>query len=168
MANRDAVGLEGPAFPMTVERGKVREFARATQSSAPAYRDEPAPPVPPTFLMTMAFWSPPEAGDVWQRVGIDLRRLLHGEQEFRFPKGPPRAGARLSAKTRVESVAEKEGKRGGSMTFVVTVTEFRDESGEVVAESRSTAIETGRAPTPSAPPSDHTSASPSNYAEDPR
>ena len=147
MANKDAVGLEGPAFPMAVERGKVREFARATQSTSAAYRDDPAPPVPPTFLMTMAFWSPPEAGELWNQVGMDLRRLLHGEQEFRFPKGPPRAGTQLTAKTRVESVTEKEGKRGGSMTFAVTVTEFRDESGEVVAEARSTAIETGRAPT---------------------
>lgn len=147
MANKDAVGLEGPAFAMAVERGKVREFARATQSRNPAYLEDPAPPVTPTFLMTMAFWSPPEAGELWHQLGIDLRRLLHGEQEFRFPKGPPRAGAQLTAKTRVESVTEKEGKRGGTMTFAVTVTEFRDESGEVVAEARSTAIETGRAPT---------------------
>ena len=33
------------------------------------------------------------------------------------------------------------------MTFVVTVTEFRDESGKLVAEARSTAIETGKPPT---------------------
>jgi hypothetical protein len=32
------------------------------------------------------------------------------------------------------------------MTFVVTVTEFRDAAGELVAEARSTAIETGKAP----------------------
>ena len=30
------------------------------------------------------------------------------------------------------------------MTFVITVTEFRDESGTLVAEARSTAIETGQ------------------------
>jgi hypothetical protein len=33
------------------------------------------------------------------------------------------------------------------MTFVVTVQEFRDEGGNVVAELRSTAIETGKPPT---------------------
>jgi hypothetical protein len=32
------------------------------------------------------------------------------------------------------------------MRFVVTVQEFRDEEGNLVAESRSTVIETGRAP----------------------
>ena len=48
---------------------------------------------------------------------------------------------------RVAEVYAKEGKRGGTMTFVVTVQEFRNESGELVAEMRSTAIETGKPPT---------------------
>ena len=46
--------------------------------------------------------------------------------------------------TRVADIYEKEGKRGGTMTFVVTVTEFRDEAGILVAEAKSTAIETGK------------------------
>ena len=43
-----------------------------------------------------------------------------------FPGPPPAAGAELTAQTRVAEIYEKEGKRGGTMTFVVTVTEFRD------------------------------------------
>ena len=146
MANKDAVGKQGPAFDMAVERGKVREFARATQSGAPEYLDDPAPPIPPTFLTTSTFWQPPDAGSLWRDINIDLRRLLHGEQEYVFPSGPPRSGTTLTAQTRVESVYEKEGKRGGTMTFVVTVTDFTDEQGTVVAQARSTAIETGRPP----------------------
>ena len=34
----------------------------------------------------------------------------------------------------------------GNNNFVITVTEFRDDDGRLVAEARSTAIETGRAP----------------------
>lgn len=146
MANKEAVGKQGPAFDMAVERGKVREFARATKSDNAEYLDDPAPPVPPTFLTTSSFWAPPEAGLLWKEVDIDLRRLLHGEQEYVFPDGPPRAGVVLTAQSRVESIYEKEGKRGGTMTFVVTVTDFTDETGKVVAQARSTAIETGRPP----------------------
>lgn len=146
MANKEAVGKQGPAFDMAVERGKVREFARATKSDNAEYLDDPAPPVPPTFLTTSSFWQPPEAGVLWRELDIDLRRLLHGEQEYVFPNGPPRAGTTLTAQSRVESVFEKEGKRGGTMTFVVTVTDFTDPSGQVVAQARSTAIETERAP----------------------
>lgn len=146
MANKEAVGKEGPAYEMAVERGKIREFARATKADWAGYFDSETPPVPPTFLTTAQFWQPPEAGALWRELDIDLRRLLHGEQEYVFPNGPPRAGVKLTAQTRVESVFEKEGKRGGSMTFVITVTDFRDPSGEVVAQARSTAIETGRPP----------------------
>jgi hydroxyacyl-ACP dehydratase HTD2-like protein with hotdog domain len=75
-----------------------------------------------------------------------MRRVLHGGQEFIFHGPPPRAGTKLTAQTRIEDIYEKEGKRGGTMTFVVGVTEFRDEQGNLVAESRGTTIETGRAP----------------------
>lgn len=146
MANKDAVGLEGPAFDMTVERGKVREFALATQSAHPEYLQEPEPPVPPTFLTTASFWQPPEASRLWRELDIDGRRLLHGEQEYVFFGQPPRAGTELRARTRVEEIYEKEGKRGGTMTFVITVTDFHNVAGELVAQARSTAIETAKAP----------------------
>ena len=77
-------------------------------------------------------------------VGLDLRRLLHGSQEYIFHGPPPRAGDELTFQTRVDAIYEKEGKRGGAMTFVETVTEFRDTEGRLVAEARSTAIETGK------------------------
>ena len=81
------------------------------------------------------------------QVGIDLKRLLHGGQEYVFHGVPPRAGTELTMQTRIDKIYEKEGKRGGTMTFVETVTEFRDPDGKLVAEARSTAIETGQAPT---------------------
>ena len=146
MANKDAVGLEGPVFPMTIERGKVREFARATQSRNPDYFEDPQPPIPPTFLTTVSFWQPPEAAQLFQKIDIDGRRLLHGEQEYVFSGQPPHAGDELTARTRVEEIYEKEGKRGGTMTFVVTVTDFCNPNGEVVAQARSTAIETAKPP----------------------
>jgi hypothetical protein len=146
VANKNAVGLEGPKFEMAVECGKVREFARATQSHNGGYFDVDDPVVPPTFLTSVSFWQPPEASSLWQELDIDGRRLLHGEQEYVFFGTPPRAGQRLTAQTHVEEIYEKEGKRGGTMTFVVTVTDFRTLDGDLVAQARSTAIETGKAP----------------------
>jgi hypothetical protein len=133
MVNKGAVGQTGEAFDMVVERGKEREFARATKS-------------PPTFLVSSVFWAPPGAAR-WGDLKLDMRRVLDGGREFVFHGPPPAAGTKLTAQTRVEDIYEKEGKRGGTMTFVVTVQEFRNESGELVAEMRSTAIETGKPPT---------------------
>ena len=43
MVNKGAVGQTGEAFEMLVERGKEREFARATKSQNPEYLDDPVP-----------------------------------------------------------------------------------------------------------------------------
>ena len=145
MVDTSAVGATDDPFAMTVERGKIREFAKATMSENPDYLDAPSPPIEPTFLTSVSFWSPP-GRSVFSKVKMDLRRLLHGGQEYIFHGPPPHAGEELTVQTRVDEIYEKEGKRGGSMTFVVTVTEFRDASGTLRAEARSTAIETGKPP----------------------
>jgi len=138
-------GNRGKPFRVVVEEGKVREFARAVKSSNPAYMDGPQATSPPTFLASSTFWQRPE-NSPWGDTRLNWHRLLHGEQEFVFHGPPPAAGTELTAEARIHRVYEKEGKRGGTMTFVETVTEFRDSSGEMVAEARSTIIETGQAP----------------------
>jgi len=146
MVDKSKVGLRDDPATMPIERGKVREFARACMSSNPAYVDAPSPVSPPTFLTTVNFWMGSGTSPLAQ-LDIDLRRLLHGGQEYVFHGPPPRAGTELTFQTRVDQIYEKEGRRGGTMTFVETVTEFRDPAGTLVAEARSTAIETGQAPT---------------------
>ncbi len=138
-------GNRGKPFRVVVEEGKVREFARAVKSSNPAYMDGPQATSPPTFLASSTFWQRPE-NSPWGETRLNWHRILHGEQEFVFHGPPPAAGTELTAEARIHRVYEKEGKRGGTMTFVETVTEFRDSSGEMVAEARSTIIETGQAP----------------------
>ena len=139
-------GHRGKPFRLVVEEGKVREFARAVKSSNPAYVGEgPQATSPATFLASSAFWQGPEHSP-WGDAALNWERILHGEQEFVFPGPPPAAGTELTAEARIDRVYEKEGKRGGAMTFVELVTEYRDASGTVVAESRSTIIETSQAP----------------------
>lgn len=146
MSVNDDTGPEPTSYTMPVERGKIREFARATGSDAPEYVGEPEPSIPPTFLRTAAFWQPADAVSPLAGVGLNLSRILHGEQEYVLPGPPPRAGAVLTVKPRLESIAEKKGKRGGKMRFIAVVEDFTDEDGQLVAQSRSTLIETGKAP----------------------
>ena len=131
-------------FAMAVERGKIHEFARATGATNPAYFSE-HPPVPPTFLISAAHWRPPGTPPPYEAIGMDLRRVLHGEQEFRFHGPPVRAPATLTVEVRLESLTAKEGRRGGLMRVAQIVSEFSDEDGRVVAEAISTTLETGPA-----------------------
>lgn len=141
-------GNRGKPFRVVVEEGKVREFARAVKSSNPAYVAEGQPQAtsPVTFLASSVFWQGSPEASPWGDAELNWERILHGEQEFVFPGPPPAAGTELTAEARIDRVYEKEGKRGGTMTFVDAVTEYRDPSGAVVAESRSTIIETSQAP----------------------
>jgi hydroxyacyl-ACP dehydratase HTD2-like protein with hotdog domain len=76
-------------------------------------------------------------------VPFDLKRVLHGEQEYDF-FAPIRVGDVLTAVSTIVDVYEKPGKRGGSMSFVVTETEYRDQQGTLVARARHVTIETGQ------------------------
>jgi hypothetical protein len=50
----------------------------------------------------------------------------------------------LTAGCTIVAVYEKPGKRGGSMNFAVTETEYKNAKGEVVARARHITIETGQ------------------------
>jgi hypothetical protein len=138
--DRSLIGVWGPASTMRIELGKVREFAKAVKDPNSRYYQEAIAIAPPTFLMTMAHWIG-DLGETRSAVKLDYRRLLHGEQEFEYVR-PIRPGDVLSFRSRTKDVFEKPGKRGGKMLFVIAETEYRNERGEVVAYTRSTAIET--------------------------
>jgi acyl dehydratase len=147
MIDASALGKLGTPFELDVERGKVREFARAVRASHRAYFDGDAPLAPPTFLTTSFFWEEHVPGaNPWHAVKMDQRRGMHAEQEYLFHGPPPRAGARLLARSRISDVFSKQGKRGGVLHFAVMVTEFRDRAGTLVAEAKMTGVETEKPP----------------------
>ena len=134
MVDRSALGATGTPFVLEVERGKLREFARATFG-------EPTDIAPPTFLTTAFHWQSGDS-DPWDRVRMDPSRGLHAEQEFVFHGPPPRAGDRLIGTSRITEIYDKTNRAGKTLTFVVMVTEFRDDAGTLVAESILTGVET--------------------------
>ena len=147
MADKSDIGKVGKPITIRIEAGKIREFAKSIKDPNPLYSDENAAKAeiggvmpPPTFLMTLAHW---DEGEGRPHVQMDLRRVLHGEQEFEYLK-PIYAGDVLTAVTKVTDVFEKTGGRCGTMTFVVMDTEFTNQKGEKVAVSRSVTIETGQ------------------------
>jgi acyl dehydratase len=145
--DKSYIGKTSEPVVMHIERGKIREFAKAIKDDDPLYFDEALatkeaggimPPV--TFLQTVNHW---DDGRGRLRLPFDLKRVLHGEQEYEFLK-PIHAGDVLTAVSRIVDIYEKPGKRGGSMNFAVTETEYKNERGELVARARHITIETGQ------------------------
>jgi len=146
--DKSIIGKTGKSFTVPIEWSKVREFARAIRDPNPLYFDPELAkkecggiPVPPTFLQVAAFWM---GEDSMPTANFDLRRILHGEQDFEFLK-PVFVGDVLTGTSRIADVYEKEGGRGGKMTFMVTEIEYKNQQGEVVAYARGTLVETGQA-----------------------
>ena len=138
--NKGVVGKEYAPFVVTVERGKIKEFARAIGDLNPFYLDDRVGQAsewgdiiaPPTFATTFRDESASEA--FFRDLGIDISRVLHGEQEFELVR-PIQPGHSYLCRSRIVDIYEKTGK-SGPMAFVVRETAITDRANEIVGTMR--------------------------------
>ena len=69
---------------------------------------------------------------------------LHAEQHYKYHR-PLRVGDVLTATTTPGERWEKQGRRAGTLVFSESITEYRDQDGELVVTARSVAVRTERA-----------------------
>lgn len=146
MIDRSAIGYTFPPHSADVEAGRLRLFAKATGETRPEYVDEeaaraaghPGLLAPPTFAVCLLLEVPDPFA--WLReLGIDLRKMLHAAQGFKY-FAPIYAGDRLNFASRIGNVFQK---KDGALTFVVKDTEVTNQKGERVAELRATLVVRG-------------------------
>ena len=143
MIDKKYIGHRQPAFAVPVEASRLRFFAKATGQADPVYSDEsaardaghPALPVPPTFLFCLEMESPDPAA-VRNLLGLDYRRLLHGEQSFTY-HAAAHAGDTLRFEQRIEDIYDK---KGGALEFVVRLTRVTNQRGEHVADLKGVTV----------------------------
>ncbi|MFI6648050.1 MaoC family dehydratase N-terminal domain-containing protein [Streptomyces sp. NPDC050529] len=129
------IGSRTPAFSTEVERGRLRFFARAIGQTDAIYSDLAAAgaaghrdlPVPPTFLFCLEMDNPGR-GRFLADLGVDVRTILHGGQEFAY-RATAYAGDILTFSTVVRDVYAK---KGGALQFIVRDTHVTRD-GEPVA-----------------------------------
>ena len=68
---------------------------------------------------------------------------LHAEQHFEYHRHP-KPGDVLQATTKPGKTWEKEGKRSGKLVFTESVTEYRDQNGELVITATGVGVRTER------------------------
>jgi hypothetical protein len=164
----DVVAVE--RFP--IEAGHILMFARAIGDPNPIYADEEHAAgtevggiiAPPTFAQASAQFDSdyilrPKIGQPWfgsGREATGLRREgsgggggasamgsgLHAEQHFEYHRHL-KPGDVLSATSREGDRWEKEG-RSGKLVFSETITEYRDQNGELVITARGVGVRTER------------------------
>jgi len=139
MADRSLIGKPLDEFPLPVDRSKVREFARALFDDDPVYERRDAR-APLTFSAASMHFR--DDLQVFDDLGLDLRRVLHGETTWEY-LAPVTVGDELVAHRRIADIATRPGKRGGDMTLVTFEIEFVNQRGETVMRERDVIIETG-------------------------
>lgn len=127
----------GRTFPSTrpylVAEEKVREFAAAVGFS---YGDAPVVSVPPTFPIVLAGQSMNEFLDA---LGLDLSRIVHGEQRFAYER-PLAVGDVLTSTLTVASLRQV-----GDNDIIGTSTAVSDASGALVCTATATLVHRGQA-----------------------
>ena len=139
--NKGLVGKEFPPYAVTVERGRIKEFARALGDPNPFYLDDRVGAAsewgdliaPPTFAVTFRDETVDTAA-LLRELGTDISRVLHGEQEFEIHR-PLQPGQTYLCRTKVVDLYEKSGK-SGPMAFMVRETAVTDRTNELVASVR--------------------------------
>jgi acyl dehydratase len=143
MVDRTHIGRTLPPHSANVEAGRLRLFAKAIGETRPEYIDDgaaraaghPSLPAPPTYVLCLDF-DLPDPYAWFAEFGIDLARVLHGAQSFRY-FALIYAGDRLTFASRIEDVFQK---RNGALTFVIKETDVTNQHGVRVAELRATIV----------------------------
>ena len=138
--NKSVIGKEYPPFVVTVERGRIKEFARAIGDLNPFYLDDRVGQAsewgdiiaPPTFTTT--FRDDGATETFLRDLGVDISRVLHGEQEFEMAR-PIQPGQTYLCRSRIVDIYEKTGK-SGPMAFVQRETAITDRQNEIVGTMR--------------------------------
>jgi acyl dehydratase len=145
-------GTKLAEFEFPVERGKIKEFVNAICDPNPVYRDREYARrkgfddvlMPVTFPASFPHHLGSENFilEVSLKLGMDPAKSVHGETEMFFQR-PICAGECLRAEMVVGEIYEKEGKRGGKMTFVEIEFKFYDAEDKPVIVMRNIHIERG-------------------------
>ena len=137
-------GKSYPPFEYEVGREKIREYAGAVGEDNRVYHDREAARAagfrdvvaPPMFAVVYSTGSV-APGVLDPELGIDLRRMLHGSQEFVWGE-PVCAGDTISTTTTLEDLYERDG-----MEFYVFESVSTNQDGREVARGTWTNIVRG-------------------------
>jgi acyl dehydratase len=130
-------------FWVEVDPDRLHAFAQATGQTNPQYLDLAVAraqgyrdlPIPPTFYFCLEM-AAPQPMEIYERLGVDYARVLHGEQHFHYYR-MAFAGERLHFAPRITSLYAR---KGGALEFIVRDTRVKADNGEHVADLRSVMV----------------------------
>jgi hypothetical protein len=142
---KSMIGWEGPGFKIELERGRISDFAAATELADPIYFDPIEAraqgfadlPAPPTLFGTLFYYD----SEVHEPdLSFDPTQTLHGEQAFEYERVPV-ANEQLYGKTQLTDVFQRNGTEDDTLVGATLQTTVKDERGNLVLTSEKTLID---------------------------
>ena len=121
--DKSYIGHVRPPSTVKVEAAQCRAFVNAIGETNPIYRNIDAArnagfrdiPIAPTYLFCLQMMSSTKSYALYGELGIDVGRLLHGEQGFRY-RMPIHVGDELTFHLKILDIQDK---KSGAMTLIV-------------------------------------------------
>jgi acyl dehydratase len=147
MFDTNKKGQSFPPFTVEVARYKIHELALAIGDTNPIYHSREAaqvagyadvPPLP-TSSTSWAFWGNPDSFEHLASLGINVMRILHGEEEYEYLT-PIQPGDVLTGVVTVADGKSRQSKDGSSMDIVTLETSYTNQDGAEVLKARQTIV----------------------------
>ncbi len=147
MFDTSKIGQSFPPFTIEVERCKIHELASAIGDDNPIYHSREAAqaagyqdvPLSPTAPTMFSFWGNTRLGSQLASVGIQVMRILHGEEEYEY-FAPVYPGDTLTGVTTIAEGKSRQGKDGSSMDILTTETRYTNQHNQAVLNARTTIV----------------------------
>jgi len=144
MIDTSHIGVVSEPRAIDVEKGQLKFFAKATGETDPIYFDDDAAkraghraiPAPLTFAFSLALGAPAQRGDMFTDIGIDMSRILHGEQKFTHHR-TIYAGDTITLTTETVDIYSK---KGGALSFLVQDTKAVNQDNELCTQMRAVLV----------------------------
>lgn len=143
MIDRSYIGRKFPPYIVEVEKGQLRLFAKSVSEGDPLYTNEGAAialgcaslPAPPTFGFSLSL-AKPDMFEIFEKMGINLGKLLHGEQQFEY-FAPICAGDTITLQDEVVDIYDKQ---PSGLEFIVLKTTLINQNEKKVCEMTNTLV----------------------------
>lgn len=143
MIDRQWIGHTLPASELTLDRSRLRFFAKAIGETAALYTDVDAAraagyadlPAPPTFVFAAEL----DSGAIdalLETLQVPIAQILHGEQSFTYHRTAC-AGDTITVQSRIDDIYDK---KNGALEFIVKSSIATNQHHERVAEMRSVIV----------------------------
>jgi acyl dehydratase len=143
MFDKSKIGYSFPPFTIEVERGKIRELALAIGDDNPVYQSREAAqaagyrevPLFPTAPTMFTFWGNTQMVSQIVSLGINVMRILHGEEEYEY-LAPISPGDILTGVMTVVDGKTRQNKDGSSIDILTTEIRYTNQHGQPVLNAR--------------------------------